>query len=71
MFGKKRKKKQKQPYVVVPLSNEQAVEKLQFIKPYFAYRGRTQEAIDMAVRALLREAEDSDGVCGKQQNNSD
>lgn len=64
MFRKKRKKKQM--YTPVPLSNEQAVEKLQFIKPYFAYGGRTQEAIDMAIQALLREAGDSDGIRSKQ-----
>lgn len=65
MFRKKQKRKKKQTCVIVPLSNEQAVEKLQFIKPYFAYGGRTQEAIDMAIQALLKEAGDSDEICGK------
>jgi uncharacterized membrane protein (GlpM family) len=43
-----------------PLTKEQAVKRLQSIKPYYAYGGRTWTAIDMAIRALGGEEEDDD-----------
>ena len=39
------------------LTPAQAVQKLQEIKPYYAYKGRTWTALDMAIRALQGEEE--------------
>jgi hypothetical protein len=36
------------------------IQKLQEIKPYYAYKGRTWTALDMAIRALAREEEDGE-----------
>ena len=48
----------KKPQLDAELTNEQAIQKLQEIKPYYAYKGRTWTAIDMAIKALGGEEED-------------
>ena len=48
----------KKPMMDAELTNEQAIQKLQEIKPYYAYKGRTWTAIDMAIKALGGEEED-------------
>ncbi len=50
----------KKPMLDAELTNEQAVQKLQEIKPYYAYKGRTWTALDMAIRALQEEEDDRD-----------
>lgn len=47
----------KKPMLDAELTNEQAIQKLQEIKPYYAYKGRTWTALDMAIRALQEEEE--------------
>ena len=42
----------KKPQLDAELTNAQAIQKLQEIKPYYAYKGRTWTAIDMAIKAL-------------------
>ena len=51
----------KKPMLDAELTNEQAVQKLQEIKPYYAYKGRTWTAIDMAIRALQEGNDESEG----------
>ncbi len=47
----------KKPQLDAELTNAQAIQKLQEIKPYYAYKGRTWTAIDMAIKALGGEEE--------------
>lgn len=42
----------KKPMLDAELTNAQAVQKLQEIKPYYAYKGRTWTALDMAIKKL-------------------
>ena len=42
----------KKPQLDAELTNAQAIQKLQEIKPYYAYKGRTWTALDMAIKAL-------------------
>ena len=42
----------KKPQLDAELTPAQAIQKLQEIKPYYAYKGRTWTAIDMAIKAL-------------------
>ena len=42
----------KKPMLDAELTNAQAIQKLQEIKPYYAYKGRTWTAIDKAIKAL-------------------
>ena len=42
----------KKPMFDAELTNAQAIQKLQEIKPYYAYKGRTWTALDMAIKAL-------------------
>lgn len=42
----------KKPVLDVELTPAQAIQKLQEIKPYYAYNGRTWTALDMAIKAL-------------------
>lgn len=49
----------KKPQLDAELTNEQAVQRLQEIKPYYAYKGRTWTALDMAIKMLM-EAEDEE-----------
>lgn len=42
----------KKPMLDAELTPAQAIQKLQEIKPYYAYKGRTWTALDMAIRAL-------------------
>ena len=48
----------KKPQLDAELTNTQAIQKLQEIKPYYAYKGRTWTAIDMAIKALGGEEEE-------------
>ena len=48
----------KKPQLDAELTNAQAIQKLQEIKPYYAYKGRTWTAIDMAIKALGGEEEE-------------
>ena len=48
----------KKPMMDAELTPAQAVFKLQEIKPYYAYKGRTWTALDMAIKALGEEEED-------------
>ena len=48
----------KKPQLDAELTPAQAIQKLQEIKPYYAYKGRTWTAIDMALKALGGEEED-------------
>ena len=48
----------KKPMLDAELTNAQAIQKLQEIKPYYAYKGRTWTAIDMAIKALGGEEEE-------------
>jgi len=50
----------KKPMLDAELTNAQAIQKLQEIKPYYAYKGRTWTAIDMAIKALGGEEEDEE-----------
>ena len=50
----------KKPMLDAELTNAQAIQKLQEIKPYYAYKGRTRTAIDMAIKALGGEEEDDE-----------
>ena len=50
----------KKPQLDAELTNAQAIQKLQEIKPYYAYKGRTWTAIDMAIKALGGEEEDEE-----------
>lgn len=47
----------KKPMLDAELTNAQAVQKLQEIKPYYAYKGRTWTALDMAIKKLQEEKE--------------
>lgn len=49
----------KKPQLDAELTNEQAIQRLQEIKPYYAYKGRTWTALDMAIKMLM-EAEDEE-----------
>ena len=49
----------KKPQLDAELTPAQAIQKLQEIKPYYAYKGRTWTALDMAIRAL-QEGEDGE-----------
>ena len=49
----------KKPQLDAELTPAQAIHKLQEIKPYYAYKGRTWTALDMAIRAL-QEGEDGE-----------
>lgn len=42
----------KKPDLDAELTNAQAVQQLQEVKPYFAYKGKTWTALDMAIKAL-------------------
>ena len=42
----------KKPQLDAELTPAQAIQKLQEIKPYYAYKGRTWTAIDMAIKTL-------------------
>lgn len=42
----------KKPMLDAELTPAQAVQKLQEIKPYYAYKGRTWTALDMAIKKL-------------------
>ena len=42
----------KKPVLDAELTPAQAIQKLQEIKPYYAYNGRTWTALDMAIKAL-------------------
>ena len=48
----------KKPQLDAELTNAQAIQKLQEIKPYYAYKGRTWTALDMAIKALGGEEEE-------------
>ena len=48
----------KKPQLDAELTPAQAIQKLQEIKPYYAYKGRTWAAIDMAIKALGGEEEE-------------
>ena len=48
----------KKPMLDAELTPAQAIQKLQEIKPYYAYKGRTWTAIDMAIKALGGEEEE-------------
>ena len=48
----------KKPMMDAELTPAQAIQKLQEIKPYYAYKGRTWTAIDMAIKALGGEEEE-------------
>ena len=47
----------KKPMLDAELTNAQAIQKLQEIKPYYAYKGRTWTAIDMAIKKLQEDEE--------------
>lgn len=47
----------KKPQLDAELTNAQAIQKLQEIKPYYAYKGRTWTALDMAIKKLQEEEE--------------
>lgn len=51
----------KKPMLDAELTPAQAIQKLQEIKPYYAYKGRTWTAIDMAIQALGGEEEKKQG----------
>ena len=51
----------KKPMLDAELTPAQAIHKLQEIKPYYAYKGRTWTAIDMAIRALQEGNDESEG----------
>ena len=42
----------KKPVLDAELTPAQAIQKLQEIKPYYAYNGRTWTALDMSIKAL-------------------
>lgn len=44
--------KVKKPLLDAELTNKQAIQKLEEIKPYYNYKGRTWTALDMGVKAL-------------------
>lgn len=48
----------KKPMHDAELTNAQAIQKLQEIKPYYAYKGRTWTALDMAIKKLQEEDEE-------------
>ena len=50
----------KKPQLDAELTNAQAIQKLQEIKPYYAYKGRTWTALDMAIQALGGEEDGKD-----------
>lgn len=47
----------KKPMLDAELTPAQAVQKLQEIKPYYAYKGRTWTALDMAIKKLQEDEE--------------
>lgn len=47
----------KKPQLDAELTPAQAIQKLQEIKPYYAYKGRTWTALDMAIKKLQEEEE--------------
>ena len=49
----------KKPQLDAELTPAQAIQKLQEIKPYYAYKGRTWTAIDMAIKALQEEKDET------------
>ena len=50
----------KKPQLDAELTPAQAIQKLQEIKPYYAYKGRTWTAIDMAIKALGGEEDEEE-----------
>lgn len=50
----------KKPDLDAELSNAQAIQQLQEIKPYFAYKGKTWTALDMAIKAIQKGEEDGE-----------
>ena len=56
----KPEEKVKKPMMDAELTPAQAVFKLQEIKPYYAYKGRTWTALDMAIKALQEEKDGMD-----------
>lgn len=57
--------KVKKPLLDAELTNKQAVQKLEEIKPYYNYKGRTWTALDMAVKAL----KEKEGYHGRTNDN--
>lgn len=51
----------KRPDLDAELSNAQAIQQLQEIKPYFAYKGKTWTALDMAIAAIKGEENRDNG----------
>lgn len=43
----------KKPQLDAELTPAQAIQQLQEIKPYFAYKGKTWTALDMAIAAIM------------------
>lgn len=50
----------KKPDLDAELSNAQAIQQLQEIKPYFAYKGKTWTALDMAIKAIQKGEDDGE-----------
>lgn len=50
----------KKPDLDAELSNAQAIQQLQEIKPYFAYKGKTWTALDMAIKAIQKGEENGE-----------
>lgn len=50
----------KRPDLDADLSSEQAIQQLQEIKPYFAYKGKTWTALDMAIKAIQKGEENGE-----------
>ena len=48
----------KKPQLDAELTPAQAIQKLQEIKPYYAYKGRTWTALDMAIKSLQEGKDD-------------
>lgn len=51
----------KKPDLDAELTTEQAIQQLQEIKPYFAYKGKTWTALDMGIKAIQQEGEENGG----------
>lgn len=51
----------KKPDLDAELTAEQAIQQLQEIKPYFAYKGKTWTALDMGIKAIQQEGEENGG----------
>lgn len=50
----------KKPQLDAELTPAQAIQQLQEIKPYFAYKGKTWTALDMAIKAIQKGEEDGE-----------